>query len=286
MTENGINPEQDVCRQCMKSVTTSHRGLLCESRCNSWYHAECVGIKPKRYREISKKQGPWSCNTCRLSTVNTYPDRPPYIAEELKNSVVWAGLTGVDDINRTVCEVYKTVAGWAPNLFMLHSGNEKSACENFAITSFLIMIPLILQKPRQNSKSAEHKAHLKRRLEMWSQGKLGDVVKEGQQIQSRLRSKWKTDGDRCRKVFVRLMLQGNIRSAVKWLTCRVSNGAPVDMNAKTLNQLAVKHPPGQPKISDFILQGPLEPINVIRFEELDEETIYAVVFLVQVDRQV
>ena len=123
MTENGINPEQDVCRQCMKSVTTSHRGLLCESRCYSWYHAECVGIKPKWYREISKKQGPWSCNTCRLSTVNTSPDKPPDIAEELKNSVVWAGLIGVDDINRTVCEVYKTVAGWAPNLFMLHSGN-------------------------------------------------------------------------------------------------------------------------------------------------------------------
>ena len=292
VTDSEVIQEQDVCSHCMKVVTSSQRGLFCESRCNSWYHAECVGIKPKRYKELTKNQEPWSCNTCRLSDVNTSPDRPPDIAEELKNSVVWGYMNGVDDISRIVNEVYKTVAGWSPNLFMLPSGKEgndfideliitlrhfteKSACESFAITSFLIMIPLILQKPSQNSKSAEHRVHLKRRLEMWRQGKLGDLVKECEQIQSRLRSKRKDDENKSRKVFVRLMLQGNVRSAMKWITSSVTNGAPVDINEETLNQLAAKHPPGKPKKSDFILQGPLEPNNFIRFEELDEETIYS-----------
>ena len=97
---------------------------------------------------------------------------------------------------------------------------------------------------------------------------------EGQQIQSRLKSKLKHDEEHGRKVFVRLILEGNVRSAMKWLTTKISNGAPVDINNETLNQLTAKHPPGQPKNEDFILQGPLEQSNFIRFEELDEDSIY------------
>ena len=48
----------------------------------------------------------------------------------------------------------------------------------------------------------------------------------------------------------------------------------MDINNETLNQLTAKHPPGQPKNEDFILQGPLEQSNLIRFEELDEDSIY------------
>lgn len=120
---------------------------------------------------------------------------------------------------------------------------EKSSCDSFAITSFLIMIPFILQKPSRNSKTAEHKVHLKRILEMWRLGKIGELVREGEQIQIRLKSKQKNDEDHWLKVFVRLMLEGNVRSAMKWLTSKVRNGAPIEINEETLNQLTAKHPP-------------------------------------------
>ena len=284
-------PQQDVCSHCLEPVSTNQRGLFCEDHCNSWYHADCVGIKPKRYRELNKSNIPWSCNTCRLKAVKTAPDEPPDVSEALRNSVTWGDFKGVESISLAVNEAYKTIAGWLPNLFMLPSGKEgkefldeliitlrhftdKSSCENFAITSFLIMAPLILQKPSKNSKTAEHKGHIHRRLEMWRQGKLLELVKEGQQIQARLKSRQKHEEGHYRKVFVRLMLEGNVRSAMKWLTTKIGNGAPVKINDHTLNQLAEKHPPGQPKNEDFILQGPLEQSNFIRFEELDEESIY------------
>ena len=104
---------------------------------------------------------------------------------------------------------------------------------------------------------------------MWRQGKLLELLIEGQQIQSRLKSKLEHDEEHGR-----LILEGNVRSAMKWLTTKISNGAPVDINNETLNQLTAKHPPGQPKNEDFILQGPLEQSNFIRFEELDEDSIY------------
>ena len=88
---------------------------------------------------------------------------------------------GVENISLAVNDTYKTIAGWVPNLFLLPSGKEgkdlleeliialrhftdKSSCESFAITSFLIIIPLVLQKPSKNYKTAEHKVHLQRRL--------------------------------------------------------------------------------------------------------------------------
>ena len=284
-------PQQGVCSHCMKLVSTKQRGLFCEDQCKSWYHADCVGIKAKRYRELNKSSTSWSCNNCRLRTVNTPPDQSLDVSEDLRNSVTWCDFKGVENISLAVNDTYKTIAGWVPNLFLLPSGKEgkdlldeliitlrhstdKSSCESFAITSFLIIIPLVLQKPSKNSKTAEHKVHLQRRLEMWRQGKLLELLKEGQQIQSRLKSKLKHDEEHGRKVFVRLMLEGNVTSAMKWLTTKISNGAPVDINNETLNQLTAKHPPGQPKNEDFILQGPLEQSNFIRFEELDEDRIY------------
>ena len=78
---------------------------------------------------------------------------------------------------------------------------------------------------------------------MWRLGKIGELVREGEQIQIRLKSKQKNDEDHWLKVFVRLMLEGNVRSAMKWLTSKVRNGAPIEINEETLNQLTAKHPP-------------------------------------------
>ena len=42
-----------------------------------------------------------------------------------------------------------------------------------------------------------------------------------------------------------------IRSAMKWLTTKISNGVPVIIKNETLNQLTAKNPPGQPKNENF-----------------------------------
>ena len=140
----------------MKLVSANQRGLLCEDSCNSWYHAECMGIKPKRYRELNKSNDSWSCNNYKLSAVNTSTDRLD-VSEELKNSVILGDMKGVECISRTVSDVFNkgldeyricscSLLVRRELIITIRHFTEKSSCDSFAITSFLIMIPFILPK--------------------------------------------------------------------------------------------------------------------------------------------
>ena len=52
-----------------------------------------------------------------------------------------------------------------------------------AATAFPI---LVLQKPHKRLKAKEHTVCLERRLNLWNEGELGDLIMEGRAIQSRL----------------------------------------------------------------------------------------------------
>ena len=97
--------------------------------------------------------------------------------------------------------VYREITQWRRNLFNLPKGNlgkkfvdEKTKLLNQWITSneeqslmLLMMMPnLLLQRTSQKTKARENKNHLERRLKLWEEGKLSDLVEEGKCIQSRL----------------------------------------------------------------------------------------------------
>ena len=280
----------ETCKLCSLPVTEDQMGLYCEDRCSSWYHAQCIGMKKKRYKELSSQSRSWSCNACRLSNIDNPSDEPSY--HETYHSVVWGDMRGPEMITEAVTKAYTTISTWVPNLFLLPSGKEgkafieeltimlqhfidKSTCQAFSLTSFLIMVPLLLQKPSKKSKTSEHKEHLKRRLDMWRQGKLSELLTECGLIQKRLQAGLRSNKQHTDRVFTRLMLQGKVNSAMRWISSKAeSNGAPVDINDETLSQLRAKHPMAQPPDEQCLLEGPLPPRDNMQFESLDEDYIY------------
>ena len=127
--------------------------------------ASCIGIKPKRYKELQSKSDPWSCNKCRLASIANKPDEE--VEAIVDDKIYWGDMLGVENMSREVSKIYSKVAGWIPNLFLLPSGKEgkdfidelqitlrhftdETPCERLSITAFLTMIPLILQKPSKS----------------------------------------------------------------------------------------------------------------------------------------
>ena len=280
----------ELCNICGLAVLGSQLGLYCEDKCCSWYHAKCLGITRKRFKEISGKSESWSCNSCRMDLIDNLPDMASETPDKIIYSVTWGEMSGQQMIMETVLKAYSTISTWIPNFFFLPSGKEgkefieeliitlqhfidKSACQSFSLTSFLIMIPLLLQKPSKKSKTSENKEHLKRRLEMWRKGKLSELLSECELIQKRLTSGSQSNKQHNQRVFTRLMLQGKVNSAMRWLSTK-ENGTPVEINEETLSQLKAKHPKAQPLNDDCLLEGPLLPLDIIQFECLDEDSIY------------
>ena len=108
-----------------------------------------------------------------------------------------------------------------------------------------IMFLLLLPKPVPNSKSADHVRYLERRLGMWKEGGLSNLINE--------------------KRFVKLMDQGKISAALRCigsLQCGMHEVTP-----GVFRVLKEKHPEESEAESGSVLQGPLP-------EKLVEEVDY------------
>jgi len=100
---------------------------------------------------------------------------------------------------------YQEVVNWKSNCFRIPSGKfgkrfilelarlfraagEGSVLEGIAIKAALTLCSLVLQKPSRTSKDKQHISCLERRLKLWSDGNLDELVLEGRTIQQRLRA--------------------------------------------------------------------------------------------------
>ena len=62
-----------------------------------------------------------------------------------------------------------------------------SPLKNIALKAAIIIPSLLLQKTCKNSKTNDHNKALKRRLKLWTDGHLAELLKEGETIQSSLK---------------------------------------------------------------------------------------------------
>ena len=88
----------------------------------------------------------------------------------------------------------------------------------------IIMTCLLLQKPSKDSKSKEHTKVLERRLQLWTDGRLAELLKVGETIQNSLKqvNTSKTIAQLSKK-FVEQMQRGNVDSAMKLITNNMQN---------------------------------------------------------------
>ena len=105
-----------------------------------------------------------------------------------------------------IVDIYKIVVHWRRNIFRAPSGKagklvvreltllfqayaEASTLESVAITAAMVLPSLILQKPHpSSSKAKEHIECIERRLKLWKEGNIKELVKEGQTIQQHLKN--------------------------------------------------------------------------------------------------
>lgn len=108
-------------------------------------------------------------------------------------------------------------------LFLAYA--EAGALEAIALKAAMVLPALLLQKPSAASKVKEHTQCLDRRLKMWREGDIHNLVHEGRAIQSGLsRNLRKTEAQTAR-TFAKLMMEGKTKAALRIrFVCSQSNG--------------------------------------------------------------
>ena len=145
----------------------------------------------------------------------------------------WNDLTG-SEFSNAINDAYNQIVYWKPNLFRVPSGSsgkkfvnelarffqafaDASALENVALKAAVTLPALMLQKPHAKSKVREHISCLERRLALWREGNISELLREGKAIQGLLRSHRppkdvNSDASKAQK-FSKLMMEGKVRAA-------------------------------------------------------------------------
>ena len=201
-------------------------------------------------------------------------------------------------------EAYDVVVQWKRNIFLVPSGKvgkafvseitclvrgyaEATAFEGIALKAVVVMQVLLLQKPHARSKSRDHVQHLSRRLDLWKNGDVQALIREGSTIQKRIKlGRGRVDDDHIARIFSKLMLEGKVKSALRYVTDNVKGGVLSLDNTVTvkgdngqqepksvLDILHSKHPEGRSPTEGSLLAGPVEHVDPIIFEALDGKLI-------------
>ena len=200
----------------------------CEGACKKWFHIECVSMSCSTLTELSQSNQKWQCCACRDTPANI-PSPVTGLQTTSDESLRW-GKVSLTEFEEQLISCYKEIVKWKKNLFMLPSGRAGkefltemkrlvdlfiniTSFNHVALNALMVFGPLLLQKPSRSSKSSDHVKYLSKRLTLWKDGDLVTILGEARAIQKRFcKLQPKKDPDHARKVFVRLMLEGEVSS--------------------------------------------------------------------------
>ena len=175
---------------------------------------------------------------------------------------------------------------------MFNAYAEGSALECVAMKAAMTMPALLLRKPSSKSKAKEHTFHLERRLKLWLEGILDDVVHKGRTIQRQLtrslqRQQKSIDGTA--RIFSKLMMEGKVCATLRLVTQTNSCGSLPLNNLTNSNDptsaqtvcdvLHQKHPPKQPLKKSTIITPdiPLVESHPVQFDEINAQVIQSTI---------
>ena len=270
----------DICPECKDEVSSEEDNLLC-SCCNKKNHRICLSLNNEKYLALVASSDDWFCKDC--------------IAKQYKGTtdetVTWGSMTGLKEIRSNIDKLYLEIISWQKNLFLLPRGkvgkeflseltrlinlfNRKTVWSDVALSLVHIFIPFMLQKPSIKSKAKNNGKYLAKRLEWWKNGNLELLLNECSEVQSRLRKNTEGEAQGKRKAFCRLMLQGKISKALKYIDNSTDATLGVhSINDEIISTLQEKHPDPGPVTEEALLpKAPETPEEVI-FEPIDAEKI-------------
>ena len=182
------------------------------------------------------------------------------------------GIHNAEDFSQALEATYSETVHWRINSFKVPTGKAGKefvqelsrlfsafasafSMESIALRAATVLPILLLQNPHRRSKAKEHATCLERRLSIWKEGNLNDLVLEGRTIQSRLpkfNSPMAKQNLSCS--FANLMFAGKTKAALDLLSQAQKGGIlhlndPSDPNnpdsPTVRDMLNSKHPQGQ-----------------------------------------
>ena len=110
--------------------------------------------------------------------------------------------------------------------FWLKQFNEQTKLNDIAVKVFMILPSLLLlQKPSAKSKAKDHSNSLIRRIELWKNGDIGQLLKETRNIKKKLVSSKKARSMKdTSRIFAKLVMEGKLSAALKFLDTESSSG--------------------------------------------------------------
>ena len=219
---------------------------------------------------------------------NERPYLPTFKKVEAIPLVTWASHTG-EEFYREINDVYETMVHWQKNLLMIPSEkagkefitelsswlnkfNNDTPLQSIVLKVYMVLPSFLIQKPSRKSKAKQHSAKLSQRLTLWKEGKIDILLREGKAIQRQLQRKPRSK-EEITKIFSRLMLQGKVTAALKFLESEAQAGGILPLNDETLQGLYEKHPPPKDIKPFSLLYGPIDDVPSTYFESIDEELI-------------
>ena len=189
-----------------------------------------------------------------------------------------------------ITNAYEKIVQWKKNVFLLPSGkvgkdfidemtrlisewNNDSPLKSISLKALMVMPSLLLQKPSKTSKAKDHLTALERRLVLWNNGDIEELVHEAETIQNQLLFKENRKSiAEISKSFRNFMIKGEINSALKLLSDNMQNGI-LPLDTSTLNLLKEKHPPPEDPDPLYTLDDIPKKVHHIRFESITAESI-------------
>ncbi len=215
---------------------------------------------------------------------------------------VWGKLNR-DDFVHVIESSYSEVVHWRRNSFLVPSGAvgkdfvaelsrlflayaESSALECIALKAATVLQVLLLQRPHADSRAKNHVECLRRRLAAWKEGDVNGLVCEGRALQFSLsqRNSREQGEEHFARVFGRLMIQGKVKAAIRWLSQSTSRGVlPLDKvvgdGSRTVYDVLLdKHPVPQELDPDAVISvsSPViqqQPAHAVLFDRLNGQMI-------------
>ena len=159
------------------------------------------------------------------------------------------GIHDAEAFSKMLDTIYSEVVHWKGNTFTIPYGEagskfaselarlfnafaQASTLEAVALKAVAVMQILLLQKPSKSSKAKDHLKCLNKRLHLWNDGDLEELLLEGRAIQSHLgnsKTKAPHQEERLATSFAALMSQGRTKTALHLLE-KKATGAPLQLD--------------------------------------------------------
>ena len=147
---------------------------------------------------------------------------------------------------------------------LVNSLTYKLDLEITVLKELMIMPGLLLQKTLLNSKSKENSETLKRRLLLWKNEHLDQLMFEGKTIQDRLQNSHRVTSNNSKEAltFERLIEEGKVNTTIQILE-KANKGRILPLGDETLDRLQQKHPKAFEASDDILPKRILQEVHPV-----------------------